>query len=187
MKNLVNNFMTGLAITDSISLLLLLFLVPMRYILVSHLSLKFYEIHTILYPYVYPLTATFQFASIYLIVVTCSTRMVTVYYPKVISKFYTATCYKIIVAIMVFSSISCFPLWLKFEAEYEKISGPNATRVYLKLTELSNDPNYRFYLHIYYIVITYIIPLLILLIMNYLLIVFMLKTRKRKHLLGKQN
>lgn len=184
MKNIVNNLMTGLAISDSISLLLIMFLVPMRYILVSHLSMKFYEIHTLLYPYVYPLTATFQFTSIYLIVVTCSSRMVTVYYPSVISKFNNATCYKIIMFIVIFSSISCIPLWLKFEVDYVVSGHMNTTRLYLKLTDISLNPNYRLYLHIYYIVITYIIPLGIILVMNYLLIVFMLKTRRRKHLLG---
>jgi hypothetical protein len=187
MQNVVNNLMTGLAISDLISLLLILFLVPMRYILVSHLSLKFYEVHTLLYPYIYPMTATFQFASIYLIVVTCSSRMVMVYRPVVISKFNSATCYKIILSIVFFSSISCFPLWFKFEIDYQQNTSLNTTRVYLKLTELSLDENYRFYLHVYYIVITYVIPLLILCIMNYLLIIFVLKTRKRKHLLGKCN
>ncbi len=186
MKNVVNSLMTGLAISDLISLLLILFLVPMRYILVSHLSLKFYEIHTILYPYIYPITATFQFTSIYLIVVTCSSRMVMVYRPEVISKFNNAICYRIILIIVFFSSISCFPLWFKFEIDYQESTSLNTTRVYLKLTELSFDENYRFYLHVYYIIITYVIPLLILCIMNYLLIIFVLKTRKRKHLLGKK-
>jgi len=120
MKNVVNSLMTGLAISDLISLLLILFLVPMRYILVSHLSLKFYEIHTILYPYIYPITATFQFTSIYLIVVTCSSRMVMVYRPEVISKFNNAICYRIILIIVFFSSISCFPLWFKFEIDYQE-------------------------------------------------------------------
>lgn len=185
MKNIVNILMTGLAFSDSISLFLLMFLVPMRYILVSHLSLKFYEMHTLLYPYLYPLTATFQFTSIYMIVVTCSSRMVTVYFPAIMTKFSHNTCYYIIFFILVFSGISCIPLWLKFEVEH--VTENNATRLYLKLTELSLDPSLRFYLHIYYIIITYIIPLVILAITNYMLIIFLLDTRKRKHLLGKKN
>ena len=183
MRNIINILMTALAISDSISLFLLMFLVPMRYILVSLKSLKFYEIHTLLYPYLYPLTATFQFTSIYMIVITCSSRMVTVYFPAIMTKFSHTTCYYLILFIVLFSGISCIPLWLKFEVE--RITDKNTTRVYLKLTELSLDPVLRFYLHIYYIIITYIIPLVILAITNYMLIIFLLDTRKRKHLLGK--
>lgn len=184
MKNVVNTLMTGLAISDLISLILIVFLVPMRYILVSHLSLIFYEIHTMLYPYIYPLTATLQFNSIYLIVSTCTIRMLACYFPSISSKINRTTCYKIIVIVFLFSVASCAPLWFKFEVDYVTNADTKTVRLYLKLTEINYDPQFRFYLHIYYIIITYVIPLVILMIMNYLLIISLLKSRRRKHLLG---
>jgi hypothetical protein len=185
MKNVVNTLMTGMAISDSIALTLIIFLVPMRYILVSHMSLSFYVIHTQLYPYVYPLTATLQFNSIYLIVSTCTIRMIMCYFPSVGSKIHRQTCYKIIAIIFLFSLASCAPLWFKFEVDHVNNSDTNTVRLYLKLTEINYDPDYRFYLHIYYILITYAIPLAVLTIMNCLLVISLLKSRRRKHLLGK--
>ncbi len=69
-------FMKSLSIVDIIQLILMLFLIPLRYLLVSHMSLNYYEFHTISYPYLYPITTITQFSSIYLIVATTISRVV---------------------------------------------------------------------------------------------------------------
>ena len=184
MINSINIFIASLAVSDFVSLILILFLVPLRYILVSHTSVNFYELHTLLYPYLYPLATTFQFISIYLVCVICASRVTKLYFSSIASKLTNVLCLQIITVVTLFSALSCMPLWFYYEVDYENNSETNSTRLYLKYTTFSVNLNYRFYLHIYLIIITYVIPLLALLVMNYFLVVFIVKTRKRKTSLG---
>ena len=119
MRNSTNTFITGLAFTDLISLLIIIFLVPLKYIFISHNALSFYELHTFLYPYLYPLAATFQFSSIYLMVVVCTNRVITLYFPSLSQRLnVTKNCCSIIIAVILFAIVSCLPLWFYYKVEF---------------------------------------------------------------------
>ena len=177
-------FMTALAVSDLVQLILILFLLPLRYLLVSHHSVRYHEIHTRLYPYIYPITTIVQFTSIYLIVVTCISRVVQLYKPNISFKVNKPKSYKIIVYIILFSVVSCMPLWFYYDVYYERENNSNKVKIFLKYSDISFDSNFRYYLHVYLIVITYVIPLLILLVTSYLLVKFLMKSRLRKQILG---
>lgn len=183
MRNSTNTFITGLAFTDLISLLIIIFLLPLRYIFVSHNFLFYYELHTLLYPYLYPLAATFQFSSIYLMVAVCTNRVITLYLTNLSNQLnMTKNCYKVIILVFIFAVVSCLPLWFYYKVE--QVQQNNQIKLFLRHNILVNNLNYRLFYHLYIIILTYVIPLLLLSIMNYSLVVFLYKSRRLKHRLG---
>lgn len=185
MRNSTNIFLTGLAISDLIGLLVIFFLIPLRYILVSHGSFLFYEIHTRLFPYLFPIATTFQCCSIFLTVAACTSRTVTVYYTIDISKHSNITRpIKIICLIFLFSVLICIPFWLEYKTVQVKDAITNTTRVFITITTIGSNLQFRLYMHIFITTTIYLIPLILLSVMNYLLVVAVVTTRRRKLHLG---
>ena len=180
MRTSTNTYLMGLAISDLNSLVLILFLIPLRYILVSHGFLKFYEIHTILFPYLYPMAVIFQFSSIFLTLSASICRTLIVYKRNnSISFCDKKTCHKNVIFIFFLSSLISIPFWLKYKTIAYTDLETNSTRIYLIPTSLANEKHFINFIHITTI-LTYIIPLMIILAMNYLLIKFVLKAKVKR-------
>ncbi len=182
MATITNTFIIGLSFSDIISLSLVIFLVPLRNILVDHNTLGFYYIHTYLYPILYPIATTFQFTSIYLMVVTCFSRVISLYFPASYCLKSPQKCYVTILLIFVFSALSCLPLWFYYKVDY--VTQGNISKIILNYTKIALNSAYRSYVHTYIIILTNCIPLVILTILNYYLVSFLYKTRRRRHRLG---
>jgi hypothetical protein len=117
--NSTNVFLTGLATADLLALCIMLFLIPLRYILVSHGSLLYYEIHTLMFPYLYPLCTTLQFCSIYLTVAACINRNIIVYSAVEGHGLVThesAGAVKAVIGIFLVSAVVCVPFWFEYHA-----------------------------------------------------------------------
>ena len=89
MKTAIDIHFIGLAIADLVSLVLILFIIPLRYILVSHKMLWYHEFHTIIFPLLYPVTIAFQLNSIFITVAASICRCITVYCPGLSQKMFT--------------------------------------------------------------------------------------------------
>lgn len=182
MKTAIDIHFIGLAIADLVSLVLILFIIPLRYILVSHKMLWYHEFHTIIFPLLYPVTIAFQLNSIFITVAASICRCITVYCPGLSQKMFTIKkSVKIIVVIFVFDFILSIPYWLKYRTKKEINPYSQMVEFHLVETNFSNSIN-KF--HIFLTTSSYSIPLLILLIVNTLLIVVLLKARKRKQYFG---
>lgn len=182
-----NIFLTGLAISDLCALIIMFFLIPMRYILVSHGVLFFYELHTFLFPYLYPLCITFQFCSIYMTVSACTNRTIVVYSSTPIGDYHKLndprSSLKAVIGVFCVSLLICIPFWFMYDTTIDH--DEQQRRVYLKLTQLAMSQSYRFLVHgLLTTVVTYVIPQALLIVMNYFLIVAVVKTRRRKLDLG---
>jgi hypothetical protein len=182
--NSTNIFLTGLAVADLLALIIMFFLIPLRYLLVSHGSLLYYELHTFMFPYLYPLCTTFQFCSIYLTVSACINRNIIVYSA---GEGHTSNdpraALRAVLGVFFASFIVCLPFW--FEYHTVIVQDGLATRVYLNQTALATDWHYRFLVHVCLMtIVTYTIPLAILAIMNYFLVLALVRTRRRKLDLG---
>jgi hypothetical protein len=186
MRNSTNLFLTGLAISDLFALALILFLIPLRYILVSHHFIFYYELHAFLFPYLYPLATTFQFSSIFLTVCACTCRTIIVYYPINGNKICnTSRSFRILVFVFVFSLLVCIPFWFKYGYYQTFDQETNKTRIYISYTPISQTDWYKFFVHICLTtVFTYMLPLIFLCIMNTLLVKAMIDSRRRKSKLG---
>ncbi len=182
MITMTNTFIIGLSISDIISLSLVIFLVPLRNILVDHNTLRFYYIHTYLYPVLYPIATTFQFTSIYLIVITCLSRVISLYFPDCFYLKSHRRCYFVITLIFAFSALSCLPLWFYYKVDYV-IQG-DVSKIVLNYTSIALSVVYRSYVHTYIIILTNFIPLVTLTVLNYYLVAFLYKARKRRNRLG---
>ena len=185
MRSISNNiFLSGLAISDLLALILILFLIPLRYILVSHGFLFYYELHTFIFPYAYPLTTTFQCCSIFLTVAACINRTIVVYSSTECKKVNNpAASLRIVLAVIFASFLFCIPFW--FEYETLIIEDDGITKVYLRLTKIALDWHYRLFVHIGLMtILAYIVPLIILVAMNYFLVIALIRTRRRKIDLG---
>ena len=58
------------------------------------------------------------------------------------------------------------------------------TMLFLQHGGFANNLSYRFYYHLYIIALTYVIPLIVLSVMNYLLVMVLCRARALKHRLG---
>ena len=87
LKHTINKYLIFLSISDLLSLSIISLIIPLRYILVSHRFIKYYEFHALMFPYLYPLATTFQFSSIFLTVAACIYRTIKVYSYAPISYF----------------------------------------------------------------------------------------------------
>ncbi len=182
MCTITNTFITGLSISDIISLSVVIFLVPVRDILIN--NYQFDYIYTYLYPNLYPIAATFQFTSIYLMVVTCLSRVISLYFSRRFDLKSIRKCWIIIFIIFVFSAFSCFPLWFYYQTDHIKLDDNYTTIIVLNYTRLSLSHEYRSFVHTYIIVLTNLIPLITLTVSNYYLVGFLYKARVRRHRLG---
>ena len=110
------------------------------------------------------------------------------YFPNKFRIHSVLKCYVIIGTIFVFSAVSCIPLWFYYKLSYseadQSVHNQKQLIIYLDHTEYSLNLVYRFYFHIYIIILTYVIPLITLMLLNYFLVAFVYQCRKRKHRLG---
>jgi hypothetical protein len=179
MISITNTFITALSFSDLISLVLVTYLVPLRNLLIEHASLN--HAYTYLYPVIYPLAATFQFTSIYLMLVTCLSRAVSLYSPVRLCLSSMRKCWLIISLIFATSGIACSPLWFFYKTDYVRQPDSSAAKITLSFS-LSADT--RSFVHAYIIVLTNLVPLAALAVVNYYLVTFLYKARKRRHRLG---
>lgn len=94
-----------------------------------------------------------------------------------------ATHVKIIACIFAASFIICIPFW--FEYHTEIIYDQNLPRVYIGRTPVSLGIHNKFFVHVILTtILAYTIPLILLTVMNYYLIIVLIKTRRRKFDLG---
>lgn len=133
------------------------------------------------YPYVYPITNTFQMASILLTVCVSVNQFITIYSSKAQVKTKKSTddecktALIVVVIMYVISIIYCIPYWLKFK--YTQEFG-------FHLTKIGQDPLFNKIVHFWmYLPIVYIIPFSILIFTNaYLVYTIMIARKRRKRL-----
>jgi hypothetical protein len=190
-----NVFLAGLAVADLLALCTLLLLVPLRYLLVSHGSLLYYELHTLTFPYLYPLCATFQFCSIYMTVGACVNRSAIVHGGAVEGHHHASSsseaALRVVAAIFALSFLVCLPFWFEYHTDVVVVEAEEGDhhhhqhRVYLNVTELAQRWHYRFLVHVCLTtVVTYAVPLALLTVMNAFLVLALVRTRRRKLELG---
>ena len=128
-----------------------------------------------MYPVTYPLTLTFQLASILLIVAVSINRFIYVYYSKgnqtssIARKrereYDNKRALIIITLIYLFSIIYCVPYWFIFKFDSSTFT--------VEFTTLGISPSFKFIIHFgMYLPLVYIIPFTTLLITNSYLVIF---------------
>lgn len=135
-----------------------------------------------IYPYTYPITATFQMSCIWLTVAVSSVQFITVWTKrsrsnlnqKLSCKVWTQALH-IVVIIYIFSSVYCIPYWLIFQYNDEK----ELFQTDFGKTEIYNKIVY-FWM---YLPCVYLGPLIILLITNSYLVSKIIISNKRKQIM----
>lgn len=141
---------------------------------------KAYLLISLMYPYVYPITNTFQLACIILTVCVSVNKFLCIYSSKMknFSKMSAQTEYnksiKTVLVVYVLSTLYCIPYWLKFEY----------TEQGLHVTRIGRSNEFNKIVHFWmYLPIVYLIPFSILIITNsYLLAKLMIAKRRRTRL-----
>ena len=182
MRISTNIFLSSLCISGFMALIGLL-LNSFVLQLVSFYEIDFfYKISCFIYPYIYPLITTFQTASIMLTVSVSLNQFIYIFFnktnknsKKIVEK-ECRTAIVIVLVIFIFSIIYNIPYWLKFK--YSKDGCYESTTI-------NQDPSFNRIVHFWmYLPIVYIIPFSILIITNFYLVVFLVKTKRRRSRLG---
>ena len=135
-----------------------------------------------IYPYTYPITATFQMSCIWLTVAVSTVQFITVWTKrsrsnlnqKLSSKVWTQALH-IVVIIYIFSSVYCIPYWLIFQYNDEKE---------LFQTDFGKSEIYNKIVYFWmYLPCVYLGPLVILLITNSYLVSTIIISNKRKQIM----
>nr|QVK45811.1 G protein-coupled receptor [Proales similis] len=185
MKSSINVFLSSMCVSSFFALLGLLV------ISVSYDLAIFYQEETLqktvqeVYPYVYPMTNTFQMASILLTVCVSVNQFICVFRGRASTSSTNARkketecrdALAIVILVYVLSGLFCVPYWLMFRLRDKT----------LEFTELGQNVLFKEVVHFWmYLPVAYIMPFSVLIFTNsYLLGKIMAMRKNRKHLLSR--
>lgn len=182
MRTTTNMFLSNLCICSFIALLGLLINSIFYEIAYYYGPNSAFYIISVIYPFVYPITNTFQMACIMLTVCVSVNQFLCIYFSRLknYSKMSTQAEYnktiKIVVIVYILSTIYCIPYWLKFK--YTHTLG-------LHETQIGKSDRFNKIVHFWmYLPIVYLIPFSILIITNSYLMVKLVVAKRRRVRLG---
>jgi hypothetical protein len=174
-----NIYLTSLCLIDCIALIGLLFNSIIYGIFVHFKYYNGTKLIMFIYPYVYPIVLTCQFANIYLTMSVSFNQFIIVAFSKVInSKNNKALkqkdfnkAYIIVLEIIIISILFCLPYWFTFS--FNEINGLQRTH---------ESKLYKKIVHLFlYIPFAYVIPFIVLITTNTYLLIKLIKTNYTKH------
>ena len=185
MRSTTNIYLANLCVSDLIALIFLLFN-SILYEIFHYNNLNYgLGIIYYLYPYLYPLTNTFQMVSILLTVCVSMNQFFIFKYPTISETIKSKEIqfrrtYTIVTIVYIFSFLFCLPYWLKFKYSYEQ--GVFVT------TEIGKSELYLKIVHFWlYFPFVYGLPFTILILTNAYIIKSLISYhRKRRYLLLQQ-